>query len=86
MTDHRMPNGLERLTVSEAALRAGVSRQTVYDWFARRRLRPLLTDDGYRVATADLARLLAARRAAEVVGVGLGTVLHWIDGAAVDGA
>jgi DNA-binding transcriptional MerR regulator len=69
------------LTIGEAARVAGVSPQAVHGWIGRGRLRPRLTDDGHRVDADDLFRLLAARRAAAVAGVGLGTVLRWADGA-----
>jgi excisionase family DNA binding protein len=75
------------LTAAEAAGVAGVHRYTVYHWIARGRLRTLPSDDGaFRVAADDLARLLAARRAAAAAGVRLGTILRWTgEGAAEAG-
>jgi excisionase family DNA binding protein len=73
------------LTVDEGARAAAVSRQTVYAWIARGRLRALPSDDGaLRVAADDLARLLAARRAAAAAGVRLDTVLQWAEEAAAE--
>jgi excisionase family DNA binding protein len=77
MRDESRPADRSAFTVGEAAKAAGVSRQTVYDWIARGHLWPLLTDDGYRIDADELARLLAARRAAGAAGVSLGTVLRW---------
>jgi excisionase family DNA binding protein len=67
------------LTVEEAARVAGVSRQAVYGWIGRGRLQPVPTDDGVRIDADDLSRLLAARRAAANVGVGVATVLRWAE-------
>jgi excisionase family DNA binding protein len=63
--------------VDAAARLVGVHRDTVYAWIARGRLQALPGDEGYRIAAADLARLLAARRTATATGVRLGTLLRW---------
>jgi predicted site-specific integrase-resolvase len=68
------------LTVCEAARLAGVTPQAVYGWIDRGRLCPRLTEGEYRVDADDLFRLLAAKRAATVAGVGLGTMLRWVEG------
>jgi len=76
------------LTAEEAARAAGVSRQTVYVWIGRGRLRPLPGDDGrVRIAGADLAGCLATRRTAAAVGVRVGTLRGWAgDGTTSEGA
>jgi Helix-turn-helix domain len=75
MKDHSDLSGW--LTVEQTARLAGVSPQAVYSWICRGRLRPCPTVDGYRIDADDLFRLLSARRAAAVAGVGMGTVLRW---------
>jgi excisionase family DNA binding protein len=75
--------GQPRLSVAVAARLAGVHRDTIYAWIARGRLQALPGDDGYRIAAADLVRLLAARRAATATGVRLGTLLRWTETAGV---
>jgi DNA-binding transcriptional MerR regulator len=73
------PTGPASLTISEFATRAGVSRQAVHGWIARGRLRATWTDDGIRVDAAEAMRYLAARRAAESVGISVDTLLHLAD-------
>jgi excisionase family DNA binding protein len=70
------------VTVEGAARAAGVHRYTVYTWIERGWLSAVLTDDGYLIGAADLARYLAARRAAARVGVRVGTLLRWAEEAA----
>jgi len=77
MTDGRPGFGRGLISVSEAATRAGVSRQAVHQWFAQGRLAPIQTDDGYRIELDALSRFLTERRAAAAVGIKLDTLRQW---------
>jgi DNA-binding transcriptional MerR regulator len=78
-------NQLERshghVNVSEAAARAGVSRQAVHKWIAHGRLHPHASDDGYLLDVEELARFLAVREASSEVGIRVDTLRHWLDDA-----
>ena len=72
------------LTIREAAECAGVSQGAIRRWFASGRLQPYVSDDGYLVSTAELERLLAARRAAEGESVQVASLSSWDETAARD--
>jgi excisionase family DNA binding protein len=77
MSEMRAPAGRDWMSVQEAAALAGVSRQTIHNWMALGRLRPLVTDDGYRINAGELEHFLAMRQAASRAGIKLDTLQQW---------
>jgi predicted site-specific integrase-resolvase len=66
------------LSVEDAAHVAGVSRQALYGWIERGRVRIVLTEEGYRVAARDVTRECALRRTAAQVGISQRTLRQWL--------
>jgi hypothetical protein len=83
MPDDRVDFGADWVSVPQVTALVGVSRQAVHQWLARGRLAAIPTDDGPRIARAELDRFLAARRAAADVGIKVETLRKWTDRAAL---
>jgi excisionase family DNA binding protein len=78
MSEMQAPVGRNWISVQEAAARAEVSRQTIHNWMALGRIRPLATDDGYRIDSEEFQQFLTMRRTASRVGIKVDTLQHWV--------